>query len=168
MENPIDDRNSGYRLVAVLNKRIETSKVMNALAHAVAGAISAAGDAGQNALKFLEFEDSHGQKYPSISARSFVVLRGSEGELRKARAGAIAAGLAPVCFVETMTGGTYEEQLLRTKATPTSNLVFYAVVLLGQREELNPITKKLSLWRSETQEMGTQPDFTSSESQTIQ
>lgn len=139
----------GFRLAVILNKRIETGKVMNALAHAIAGAVDLAGESGRQALKFINFIDLDAQLYPDISARSFIILRGSDGDLRKVRQRALEAGLPVVCFVDTMTGGTYLEQLQRTKATPTSALSFYAVALLGKAETLNPITRKYSLWRSD-------------------
>lgn len=149
METSEHDHNDDYRLVVILNKRIETGKVMNALAHAVAGAVNLAGESGRQALKFIKFIDLEAQEYPDISARSFIILRGSDGDLRKVRQRALEAGLPAVCFVETMTGGTYLEQLERTKVTPTSSLAFYAVAVLGKAEALNPITKKYSLWRND-------------------
>jgi hypothetical protein len=143
----IPNEKSSYKLVAILNKRIEPGKVMNALAHCVAGAVNLLGEQGREALKFLDFVDADGQKYPSISARSFIVLRGSDGDIRKIRQQALEASVSAVCFTESMTGGTYVEQILRTKTTPTSSLVFYAIVLVGDEGVLRPLTKRCSLWR---------------------
>lgn len=151
MENTnTPNTHDGYRLVAVLNKRVETGKTMNALAHCVAGAINLIGDDGRQALKFIDFADRDAQAFPTISARSFIVLRGSDSELRKVRQQGIESGLPVVVFTDTMTGGTYEDQLRRTKETPTAALSFYCVVLVGHTEQIGPITRKLSLWRDVT------------------
>ena len=147
METNTIETNGDFKLIALLNKRIEPGKVMNALAHCVAGAVNLIGADGRDALKFLNFTDAQGQAYPSISARSFNILRGSDGDIRKARQRAIEAGIPAVCFSESMTGDTYVEQLERTKGTPTEAMHFYALVLAGHADILNPITKKYSLWR---------------------
>lgn len=157
MNTNTNDTRSGFKLVAILNKRIETGKVMNALAHCVAGTINVLGEQGRDALKFLDFVDADGQTYPSISARSFVILRGSDGDIRKVRQRAVEAGLAAVCFMESMTGDTYVEQLERTKATSAQDLTFYALVLAGDADVINPITKKFSLWRGEPPTSGFGP-----------
>lgn len=149
MQTNTNNTQSDFKLVAILNKRVETGKVMNALAHCVAGTINVLGEEGRDVFKFLNFVDANGQIYPSISARSFVILRGSDGDIRKARQRALEVGLPAVCFIESMTGDTYIEQLERTKATPTEKLNFYALVLAGSAEIINSITKKYSLWRGE-------------------
>src|SRR5437588_752024 len=107
------DTNDDYKLVALVNKRMELGmgKLMNALAHCVAGAVNLLGEEGRTALKFLDFEDASGQIYHSISARSFIILRGSGGDIRKARRLALESGIKAVCFIETMTQASYVEQL---------------------------------------------------------
>jgi hypothetical protein len=144
------DTNGDFKLVALLNKRIEPGKVMNALAHCVAGAVNKLGEEGRAALKFLVFTDAGGESYPSISARSFIVLRGSDGDIRKARRMAKEIGIEAICFTESMTGETYVEQLARTNATPSEAMQFYALVMVGSAELLNPISRKFSLWRDAT------------------
>lgn len=146
------DDTSQYKLVALLNKRLEVGVAMNALAHAVAGAVNLAGDAGRQTLKFLDFEDADGQLYPSISARSFIILRATSADIRKVSAKASDAGLLKVCFTEPMTGGTYTEQLDRSRKVPRAELEFYALVLLGPIDLVQPITRKYSLWRTQSAE----------------
>ncbi|HWA09489.1 MAG TPA: DUF2000 family protein [Opitutaceae bacterium] len=145
----MSDTTGDFRLVAILNKRVETGKAMNALAHCVAGVTCLAGEPGRAALKFIDFVDFDSLKFPSISARSFIILRGAEGELRKVHRQACEGKLPAVAFLESMTGGTYTEQLERTKTTPTAKLSYYAVALVGSAANVNPITKKYSLWRSD-------------------
>ena len=138
------------KLVVLANKRLDSGVVMNAIAHCVAGIINLVGEAGRSKLKFIDFEDLDGQTHRSISARSFIILRGTDGDIRKVRERAHEAGIPFASFVSTMTGDTYVEQLARTKATPTSGLTFYAIALVGRADELHPITKRYSLWRGES------------------
>ena len=149
MKENQNETNENVKLVALVNKRLELGVAMNALTHAVAASINLIGDEGRATLKFLDFIDGSGEVYPGISARSFIVLRGTDSDIRKVRKRAIEARLPAVFFTNTMTGQTYIEQLERTKATPEHDLVFYAVVLVGKAEIVNPITKKFSLWRSD-------------------
>lgn len=150
METNTNHPNDTFKLVALINKRLESGVAMNALAHATAAAVNLAGQKGRESLKFLNFVDAEGQLYPGISARSFIILRGTDADIRKLCASAMAAGLPFAAFTNTMTGGTYFEQLERTKVTHTQDLVFYALVALGNAEVLNPLTKKFSLWRNDS------------------
>ena len=52
-----------------------------------------------------------------------------------------------VDFTNTMTEGTYVEQLELTRQTPNANICYYGVMLFGDKENLDPITGKFSLWR---------------------
>jgi len=149
MQTNENDINETAKLVVLVNKRLDSGVAMNAEAHVVAAIINLIGDQGRVSLKFLDFTDANGQVYPGISARSFIVLRGSDGDIRKLRERAREAGLPAVCFTQTMTGDTYVEQLERTKSTQTSELTFYAIALVGRAEVVNPITKKYSLWKGE-------------------
>ena len=150
MENQTNDPNPDFKLAVCLNKGIESGKLKNALAHAVAGLAAKLDESGRAALKFIDFMDAEGVVYPSISARSFIVLRGSHGELRKALHQARESGVAVVAFCESMTGGTYHDQLKRTSQTQTEDMVLWSVALAGPADQVNPITKRLSLWRDAT------------------
>jgi len=143
------DNNPSFKLAVCLNKNVECGKAKNALAHVVAGLAARIGEAGRDALKFIDFIDSDGVIYPSISARSFIVLRGSQGDLRKAIRQAKEANVAAVAFTETMTGDTYREQLDRTAATKSEDMPIWAVAMAGPAEVINPITKRMSLWRDQ-------------------
>jgi hypothetical protein len=160
MEHNKNYANETVKLVALVNKRIDPGVAMNALAHSVAAITNLIGDEGRTALRFLDFTDRNSQVYPGISAQSFIILRGIDSDIRKVRERAVEVGLPAVCFTNTMTGETYVQQLERTKATPTQELIFYVVVLVGKAEEINPITKKYSLWRGEAAAAATVPAIT--------
>src|SRR5205823_13631477 len=98
-------------------------------------------------MAFIAYEDAGGGRHEPISALSLIVLTGRPSHLRRLRAEAAEAGLLHVDFTDTMTGETYAEQLARTKATPDDGLDCYGVALFGPRVVVDPLTRRLSLWR---------------------
>lgn len=50
-------------------------------------------------------------------------------------------------FTETMTGGTYQEQIERTSKTKNDDLVYYGIVLFGDWDKVTELTRKFSLWK---------------------
>ena len=135
------------RMVAVINKRIDPGVAMNALFHLASGLTNLIGEEGRERLQFLDFEDANGGLHRSISARSFIVLRGTSNEIRKLREASTEAGVPSIDFTSTMTGDTFKEQLERTQLTPFDDLEFYGIALFGDKDTLSPMTRKLSLWK---------------------
>lgn len=78
---------------------------------------------------------------------SLIVLRGTSGNMRNRRAKAQRRSIPCVDFTSSMTGDTFKEQLERTSQTAEPDLEYYCCVLFGRIEELNPLTKKYSLYR---------------------
>lgn len=143
---PDDDPARSTRVVILLNKTLPPGIAANAIAHLGLGTANAAGDQGRENLKFLDFIDRDGQSHRSISARSVIVLRGKPTEIRKLRQQARENGILTVDFSNTMTGGTYREQLQRTAQTSEAELEYYGVALYGPAEKIAPLTKRYSLW----------------------
>ncbi len=52
-----------------------------------------------------------------------------------------------VDFLESMTGDTYAEQLEKTKQLGEEEHNYFGLLGFGEIEKINPITKKLSLYR---------------------
>lgn len=52
-----------------------------------------------------------------------------------------------VVFTHTMTIGSYEEQLERTKQVKEADLIYYGIVLFGDWDKVSVLTKKFSLWK---------------------
>ena len=138
--------NETHKFVAIVNKDIEVGKALNAIAHSCAGLVASANDELKEKMSFIDFEDMDGFNHKSISGLSLIVLRGKNGELKKARAGFIENNIHFTDFTETMTGDTYKEQIDKTKETNDENMKYYCVVAFGEKEVLDPITKKFSLW----------------------
>ena len=132
------------KLVAILNKDIEPGVAMNALAHMTIGL---GAQLNSQLLQLNAYHDKEGNSYPNISQMPFIILRGKSGEIRKALQQTRELNIPFGCFINTMTGGTYQEQLDNTRATPEEHLVYYGAVLFGPWETVSQITKKFSLYK---------------------
>ena len=132
------------KLVAVLNKSIEPGKVMNALAHMCIGLGSAA---GKNDLRLTNYQDANGGIHPFISEIPFIILSENSNKIRKLRSEAMEHNILFNDFTDTMTVGTYQEQIARTKEVSNENLVYFGIVLFGDWEKVTELTRKFSLWR---------------------
>lgn len=132
------------KLVAVLNKSIDVGKVMNALAHMCIGLGSAI---GQKDLRLTDYQDADGGSHPFISEIPFIILSENSNKIRKLRHAALAENILLNDFTDTMTVGTYQEQIERTMQTKEDDLLYYGIVLFGDWTKVTELTKKCSLWR---------------------
>ena len=133
------------RFVAILNKKTELGKLMNALGHMTAGLSGGFGKASE--MCFLEYTDKDGGMHPYISHFPFIVLKAeNSNKIRAVRNEAIAQKIFFTDFTSTMTVGTSIEQIERTKNTPESELEYYGICLFGDTAELKELTKKFSLF----------------------
>ena len=132
------------KLVAVLNKSIEPGKVMNALAHMCIGLGSAI---DQEELRLTDYRDADGGSHPFISEIPFIILADNSNKIRKMRVEAEAQGVLYNDFTDTMTVGTYQEQIERTAQVKEVDLIYYGIVLFGDWNKVSELTRKCSLWR---------------------
>ena len=132
------------KLVAVLNKRIETGKVMNALAHMCIGLGAVI---GQDDLRLTDYRDADDGSHPWISEIPFIILCENSNKIRKIREDAIKNRILFNDFTDTMTVGTYQEQVARTAQVKDEDLVYYGIVLFGEWDIVSAMTKRCSLWR---------------------
>ncbi len=140
----LSDENS-YRFVVVLNKKVETGKLMNALGHMTAGL---AGKVCQQDMQFLEYRDKDGGSHPGISHFPFIVLVAeNSNKIRTARKEAIARGIPFTDFTSTMTIGSSQQQLDATEATLEAELEYFGLCLFGKTEVLKEFTGKFSLFK---------------------
>ena len=86
------------------------------------------------------FEDVDGQYY------KLTLSVGKNGEIKKLRQKLMEHNLLYTDFTETMTGDTYQEQLEKTLATSNEEMEYYCLVTFGEKEVLDPLTKKFSLY----------------------
>ena len=132
------------KLVAVLNKSIEHGKVMNALAHMCIGLGAVI---GKEELRLTDYKDADGNSHPHISELPFIILSENSNKIRKLRNEAVTNNIIFNDFTDTMTIGTYKEQIERTLQVKDENLVYYGIVLFGDWDKVTELTKKYSLWR---------------------
>lgn len=134
-----------YKFVIAINKTIDIGVALNAASHVALSIAAQATDEQKKLMSFIPFMDAAQVEHPSISGLSLIVLRGSQGDLNKLVTAAREQGLLHADFIETMTGDTYAEQLERTKAN--SEHTYYAVAVFGKKETIDPLTKRMSLYR---------------------
>lgn len=134
------------RFVAVLNKKIEIGKLMNALGHMTAGLAGKSGKAEE--MCFLEYRDKDNGVHPSISHFPFIVLKAdNSNQIRTVRSEAIKRAIVFTDFTSTMTVGTSQEQQERTKNSPEIELEYYGICLFGSTQILKEFTGKFSLFQ---------------------
>src|SRR5580700_17025 len=100
------------KLVAVMNEKMEPGVTMNALAHMCIGFGS---DIGKESLRLTNYIDAGGGSHPNISEMPFMILKANSNKIRTLRQAALQAEIRCVDFTDTMTIGSYLEQIERTK-----------------------------------------------------
>ncbi len=127
-----------------MNEKIEPGVVMNALAHMCIGFGS---EIGKEPLRLTNYIDADGQSHPSISEMPFMILKANSNKIRALKEIAKEKGIKCVNFTDTMTMGTYLEQIEKTKQTKEADLIYYGIVLFGDWNTVSEITRKFSLWK---------------------
>ncbi len=131
----MDTDENSKRFIAVLNKKVEIGKLMNALGHMSAGL--AGGFDKAKDMNFLEYKDKDDGIHPNISHFPFIVLKAdNSNKIRTVRNEAIKRNITFTDFTSTMTVGTSAEQIERTNNTPEAELEYYGICLFGNTDEL--------------------------------
>ena len=134
-----------YKFVVIVNKKIEVGRALNAVSHSCTGLVASASDELREKMSFIDFEGKD-TNHKSISALSLIVLRAKNGEIKKARRQFAEQNILFTDFTVTMTGDTYKEQLEKTKEVSDEEMEYFCVAAFGEKDIIDPITKKLSLW----------------------
>lgn len=135
------------KLVAVVNKQIETGVLMNALAHMCLGF---GAHMGADQFHLMDYKTADGVIYPNISKMPFIILREKNSNKMSALlAKAKEQGLHYSVFTNTMTEGTWEDQQKRTLESQSENVIIYGLVLYGPEDIVKEMTRKLSLFKGE-------------------
>lgn len=127
-----------------MNEKVESGVVMNALAHMCIGFGS---EIGKELLRLTNYIDADGESHPHISEMPFMILKANSNKIRTLRQAALQSDIKCVDFTDTMTIGSYIEQLERTKQIKEADLIYYGVVLFGNWAKVSELTRKFSLWR---------------------
>ncbi|MCR4328252.1 MAG: DUF2000 domain-containing protein [Patescibacteria group bacterium] len=141
----LPDENS-KRFIAVLNKKVEPGRTMNALGHMTAGLAGGSGNADE--MCFLQYKDKNGGTHPNISHYPFIVLKAdNSNKIRMVRNECLARGIPFSDFTSTMTVGTSQEQQDTTRSTSEEELEYWGIVMFGSTQELREFTGKFSLYQ---------------------
>lgn len=132
------------KLVAVMNEKIDPGVIMNALAHMCIGFGSVI---GKEPLRLTDYVDADAGGHPHISEMPFMILKANSNKIRTLRQAAAEGGIRCVDFTDTMTIGTFVEQLERTKQTKEADLIYYGIVMFGNWDKVSELTRKFSLWK---------------------
>ncbi len=142
----MSDEPTTHKFIAVLNKKIEPGKLMNALGHMAAGL--GAYLPSKDLARFDSYFDKDGGEHPSISDNPFIILSSdNSNQIRTLRNALKESEISFTDFTSTMTVGTFAEQRQRTKETPELELEYYGICFFGDKNQLSELTKKFSLWR---------------------
>ncbi len=135
------------RFVAILNKKIEIGKPMNALGHMTAG-FAGGGAVTREEMCFLRFKDKDGGAHPNISHFPFIVLQAeNSNQIRTFRATLLEKGIPFTDFTSSMTVGTSAAQIEATSKTAEAELEYFGICMFGETAILKELIKKFSLFR---------------------
>jgi hypothetical protein len=137
-----------YKFVAVLNPKTEIAQLMNALGHLTAGLIAKANNLEE--MRFLKYEFQADWATPStISLYPFIILKAkNNNQLKTLHQAANEAGILHNAFTESMLASSAVEQVENTKNIQTDDLIYLGIVLFGQSEKLEALTRKFSIFKA--------------------
>jgi hypothetical protein len=135
-----------HKFVAVLNKKIETGKLMNALGHMAAGLSALVPE--KDTMRFDSYIDKNGGAHMSISDNPFIVLSSDNSNQIRTLRNTLKENNIPLTdFTSTMTVGTFAEQKQRTSETPETELEYFDICFFAEQTLASQLTKKFSLWK---------------------
>jgi len=131
------------KFAVVVNKKSVPSVMMNGLSHICLGL----GDREQNG-DFLAYENEESGLAAGISRYPVIVFSAkNSNQVARFVEEANAAGLNSNYFTMQMIGESAEAQINNNCSTPFENLEFVCAATFGDREIVDPLTRRFSLFK---------------------
>jgi hypothetical protein len=103
-------QSTGYRFVAILNKKYETGRLMNTLAHLTVGLIKQHAN-NLDHLNIADYVDADNTIHPELSDHPFIILKAdNSNQIRTVRNSLIDRKILYTDFTNTMIQKSAEEQ----------------------------------------------------------
>lgn len=131
------------QFVCVLNKKVETPKLLNAIGHMAAGLVFKHRD-NFDPLRFRDFIDKDNTVHPATSENGFIVLRAkNSNQIRTLRNKLIEDNVLYTDFTQTMVEGTYVDQQAEFDITHETDLEYFGICFFEEIEKAKELTKKV-------------------------
>lgn len=138
--------NNNRKFVAVINRKHTLPVVLNALAHAAIGISARTG--GMDRL--LDYPNQASGFAAKISEYPFIILEAKNGNQLKTLLGGVIddGALAYNVFATSMIGTSAAGQIASTLTAHGDGLDLVVLVLFGEREKVESLTRKFSLLKA--------------------
>jgi hypothetical protein len=137
-----------HKFTIILNEKSPIGKLLSATGQLAMSLYDNATPEQRISMSFVPLVNPNGSHLITVSICSFVVLKGNANQLLTLYAKARELGLLSAIFTNTMSFNGIEEDLIfKTANTPLDQVEPYGVSLFGQIEEVNPLTKKFSIFK---------------------
>lgn len=136
------------KIAVVLNSKHDLPSQLNALGHSSLGLGQLA---SLEELALRDFRDSADQAVARMTDLSLIVFSARNGShIREAHERAQALGLISNAFFAVMKSAFPREQELEIRKQRASEQDYISLALIGEADILRPLTKRFSLFRSQS------------------
>jgi hypothetical protein len=131
------------KFVAVLDRNYGAPFLLNALGHLSIGMGDMLKDSG---VEYSEFQDTNGKSVSYLTDYPLIILGAKSGEkIKTIYEKAELEGVKINVYYDIMFSGSVSEQLENTKSKSYDKQKFVGILLFGEVEVLNVLTKRISL-----------------------
>ena len=149
-EKTVNKRSKKYdyrsqKIVAVLNSELSSGQAFNALGHL---AFSSGHFASSSWMGEEKITDASGAVHRGIAKYPFIVLKAKKEQIREIVIRAKEEGIDAVDYPQAMFETGHDEDLVKVLGrTKEEEITYHAVVLKGESNVVNELTKGLSLYK---------------------
>ncbi len=137
-----------HKFIIILNEKAPPEKLLSATGQTAMSLYWNATKEQQVNMSFVPFLGPSGSNLITVSTCSFVVLKSTANQLLTLFAKTTEQNLLSAIFTSTMSfNGIEEDLILKTASTPLDQTGPYGVGIFGSINEINPLTKKFSIFK---------------------